>query len=134
MSDELPQSVAFPSFVRMRRSELAAVCLQHIVSGIDLSLAMTESSGAAPAHAGVLAGYTHWGGTWRDLDVYVRWNWGISRTLLFVLNPAAIKANIQLLDDGGCTESFLLSRAHLLEWIETLPWKDEVRDIIARLT
>lgn len=134
MSDELPESVDLRPFVRIRRSELAAVCLQHVASGIDLSVAATGSGGAgAPVQAGLLAGYTQWGATWQALQVYVRWNWGISQNLLFVLNPAAIKANIQLLDDTGSVESFLLSRAHLFECIEALPWRDTLRDVIPQL-
>jgi hypothetical protein len=97
-----------------------------------LSVAATGQNGA-PAQAGGLAGYTQWGATWRTLQVYVHWNWGISQELLFVLNPAGIKANIQLLDDAGAVESFLLSRARLLEWIEAFPWRDALRDVIARL-
>ncbi len=108
------------------------MCLRHAASGIDLSLAGTGSSDAPP-QAGLLAGYTQWGATWQALQVYVRWNWGISQNLLFVLNPAAIKANIQLLDDAGSVESFLLSRAHLFEWIEVLPWRDTLRDVIPQL-
>ncbi len=108
------------------------MCLQHIASGIDLSVAATGSGGAA-VQAGLLAGYTQWEATWQALQVYVRWNWGISQNLLFVLNPAAIKANIQLLDDAGSVESFLLSRAHLFEWIEALPWRDTLREVIPQL-
>ena len=132
MSDELPQTVDLPPAVRLRRAELAAICLQHIVSGIDLSLAVTEGSGLS-AHGNVLAGYTQWGAMWRDAKVNVRWNWGLSQDLLFVLNPAAIKANILLLNDAGATESFMRSRAHLLEWIEALAWQDTVRNVIAQL-
>lgn len=108
------------------------MCLQHVASGIDLSVAATGSSGA-PVQAGILAGYTQWGATWHALQVYVRWNWGLSQDLLFVLNPAAIRANIQLLDDAGSVESFLLSRAHLFEWIEVLPWRDTLRGVIPQL-
>lgn len=132
MSDQLPQSVNLRPFVRIRRSELATVSLQHVASGIDLSLAATEWSGT-PAQTGILAGYTEWRATWHALEVSVSWSWGSSQALLFVLNPAGIKANIQLLDDAGNVESFLLSRAHLLEWIEALPWRDTLRDLIARL-
>lgn len=80
----------------------------------------------------MLTGYTQWAATWQALEVYVRWNWGISQDLLFVLNPAGIKANIQLLDDTGRVESFLLSRAHLFEWIEALSWRDTLRVALSR--
>ena len=112
---------------------MAAVCLRHVASGIDLSVAATGSSGVPAQPDGMLAGYTQWGTTWQALELHVRWNWGISQDLLFVLNPAGIKANIQLLDDAGRVESFLLSRAHLFEWIESLPWRDTLRSVIAQL-
>jgi hypothetical protein len=116
--------------VYVRRAELAAVCLRHIASGIDLSLAASGSNG--PPHPGALTGYTQWGAPWRDRNVLVRWNWGNSQDLLFVLNPAAIRANILLLDETDSAASFLLSRAQLLEWIESFPWREPVRELIAR--
>lgn len=107
------------------------MCLQHRASGIDLSLAATGSSGTH-AQTGILAGYTQWRALWRTHDVRVCWNWGRSQSVLFVLNPAGIRANIQLLDDAGNVESFLLSRAYLLEWIEALPWRDTLQELIAQ--
>jgi len=115
----------------MRRAELAAVCLRHIASGIDLSLAATQWSGPLPASPGAVAGYTQWGATWREREILVRWHWGCSQELLFVLNPAAIRANILLLDETGAAQSFLLSRAQLLEWIESFAWREPVGELIA---
>ncbi len=105
--------------------------MQHIASGIDSSLTVTEWSGTV-ADADTLAGYTEWGATWHGEEVYLFWNWGISQDVLYVLNPAAIKANIQLFDDDCTVASFLLNRAHLFKWIETLAWRDTVRAVIAR--
>jgi len=118
--------------VRVPRSELAEVCLHHIRSGIDVSLAATDSHGTSVPES-VLSGYTQWGATWHGREIQVCWNWGVSGDLLFVLNPAAIKANILLVDETAAAESFLLSRAHLLEWIEGHPWRDPVRKVIALL-
>jgi len=130
LNDGFPQ-LDLPSVVHMHRAELAAVCLRHIVSGIDLSLAATEWGGAA-VPSGALAGYTQWGAIWRGHEILVRWHWGRSQDLLFVLNPAAIRANILLLDETDGAQSFLLSRAQLLEWIETFPWREPVGELIAR--
>ena len=144
LSDELPQW-HLPSVVHLRRAELAAICLEHIASGIDLSLAATEPSAAetgwSPGPTGVsgsatraaaVTGYTRWGATWREREILVRWNWGRSADLLFVLNPAAIRANILLLDEAEGAGSFLLSRAALLEWIESCAWREPVAELIAR--
>jgi hypothetical protein len=137
LSDQF-QQWRLPSVICLRRTELAAVCLRHIASGLDLSLAAAELSpaaagrGGSSAPPGAVSGYTQWGATWREQEILVRWNWGRSQDLIFVLNPAAIRANILLLDETDDAESFLLSRAQLLEWIESFDWREPVCELIAR--
>jgi hypothetical protein len=117
-----------PPVVLVRRSELASIRLRHIASTIDLSLSVPEGAAAAPL-ADALTGYTEWGTTRRGVELYVCWTWGMLRNSLVVLSPAALSANIQL-TDGGKTLPFLLNRAHILGWVESLPWREKVKEAV----
>jgi hypothetical protein len=109
-------------------AELAAVRLQHIGSAIDVSLAVVEWGVAAPS-TGAVAGYTAWGATRERVKLHACWDWAVVRGSLVVLNPAALRTNIRLLD-GVTAMAFLLSQAHIFEWIESMPWRDKVDEIV----
>lgn len=112
-------------YVRLSRSELAAVPFRHLVSAIDLSIAVPEGfAGAVPNDA--LTGYTEWAGTWRLVELSLGWDWGVVGNAVIILNPAQIRTNIKLMAEDGLAEAPLLARTHILERIETLPWREVV--------
>lgn len=130
MTDQPPQRSNLPPVVFLSRSELEAICLRHIASGVDLSLAFPARIGGTPA-IGALAGYTEWGATRESEQLCVCWSWGVLQSSLVVLNPGALKANIQLME-GSVVVPLLLNRVYLYEWIESLPWRETVREVVSR--
>jgi hypothetical protein len=110
-------------YVRVSRSELAAVSFRQLASAIDLSIAVPEGfEGILPND--VLTGYTEWAGTWQRVELSIGWDWGVVGNAVVILNPAQIRTNILLVTEGGLAEAPLLARAHLLERIEELPWRE----------
>jgi len=107
-------------YVRIPVSELPTVELHHLVSKHDTSIVV---SGQGDGDATV-TGYTEWVGTWRTQSVSVGWDWGVIHGAVIVLNPSEIRTNILLLADDLSAESRDRATIHLLDWIESMPWRD----------
>ena len=128
MSAKPQKRSVLPPLVFLSRADLEPFVLHHIASGLDSSLTVPEGSHAEPPSDAV-AGFTEWGARRRGLELYVCWNWAVLQSSLMVLNPAALRANIQLME-GAAAVPALLNRAYLHEWIESLPWRDKVKEVV----
>ena len=110
---------SYDGYVRIPISALPSVELRHLVSEKDLSIAALgeERSGVT------ITGYTEWVGSWQDLAVSVGWDWGVMQDVIVVLNPNEIRTNVQLISENCHPEQPMLARIHLLNWIESMPWR-----------
>jgi hypothetical protein len=116
--------------VRIPKSDLRNLRLRHSASAVDLSLSVPEGV-APPSELHSLSGYTRWVGLWSDATVHASWNWGVLLESLVIISPHELKTNIRLAEDG-VDLSVLLNKACLLEWIESLAWRDPVWETIVR--
>ena len=115
-------------YLRISKAALLSINLRHLASAIDLSLGVSERPAGVSSDA--LTGYTEWVGNWYDAEISVGWDWWVVRGSIAVLNPAEIRTNIQVIAADGHSESSLMTRIHLLEWIETLPWRDVLMQVV----
>jgi hypothetical protein len=114
----------------MPKAALPQVPLCHINSHIDTSVAHGAQRALAPRSSPIV-GYTEWGARWAAAEAYVSWNWAHVSGGIVVLDPAAIRTNIVLVDEGD-TLSMLLNKAHIYESIEVLPWRAVIEELLAR--
>jgi len=96
---------------------------------LDRSLIVAPSAASA-ADSGALAGHTEWSASWQATEVYVSWQWAVLRETLIVFDPAALRTNILITEDGRGVGR-VHNIAHIFEWIETLPWRLVVGQFIA---
>jgi hypothetical protein len=129
LSDQLHDPLALPPIVEVPGSALGALCLCHLRTVIDPSLVVAPTA-ASPSAAGTLAGYTEWSARWRATEVYVSWKWAVLRETLIVLDPAALRTNILVTEEGRAVAPFQ-NIAYIFEWIETMPWRFAVGEVIA---
>lgn len=114
------------------RSELPLISLFHLASDIDMSIALPHGA-ASDAAADVITGFTEWAGEWRDTQISVGWDWGVIAGQIIVLHPAEMRTNVLIMDDGTFA-SAMLTRVHLLSWIETLPWRAPIAELLKSRT
>ncbi len=115
-------------YVRIPTSALRSVELRHFVSEIDPTIAIVDDATAATT----ITGITEWIGWWDDMTVSVGWDWAVLQGLVIPLNPNEIRSNILLIGADGGPEPPAVARIHLLYWIETLPWRQNViHDLLA---
>jgi len=105
-------------YVRIPTLALATVQLRHLVSERDSTIAV--AAGTQPA----ITGYTEWVGDWSNSSVTVGWDWGVVQGVIVVIDPAEIRTNILLVREDQRAEPRDLARIHLLEWIESMPWRE----------
>jgi hypothetical protein len=117
-------------YVRIPTSALQTVKLRHFVSEKDLSIAVPE--GTAPA--GTITGFTEWVGSRQELTISVGWDWGVVQGVVVLLSPNEIRTNIQLINDDGRPEPEAIAKIRLLDWIESLPWRGFIDELLARQT
>ena len=116
-------------FVQIKAPALQEVRFRHVRSAIDLSLgAPLEVQGALPETS--ISGYTEWVADASGERLSLGWDWAIVRELIVVLNPTAMRSNLQVIVDDGLIESPALTRIRLLEHLETLPWRLFVQRLV----
>jgi hypothetical protein len=117
------------AYVRMRRTELPQLRIHHLTSAIDQSIALPEGLAAAPAE--VISGHTEWVGTWHGAQVSIGWDWAFVDDTIIFLHPIEIRTNLQLIAPDDLAESPILTRVHLHEWLESLPWREgAIQDLV----
>jgi hypothetical protein len=113
-------------YVRILTAEVAGVQLRHLISEKDTSIAVP---GAAAA---TITGITEWVGSWRGQTVTVGWDWAVIDGVVAIVNPGEIRTNIRFISHAGAPEPPAIAQIYLLEWIESLPWRDgAVGDLLA---
>jgi Domain of unknown function (DUF4902) len=117
-------------YVRIPTSALGSLELRHLISEKDLTIAVIDSAQAGTAAA--ITGYTEWIGTWQHLTVSLGWDWGVVHGVVVVLNPNEIRTNIQLIGEDSRVEPPALAKIHLLDWIESLPWRENAIEDLLR--
>ena len=110
---------SFDGYVRVPTMALGAIQLRHLVSERDLTIAAVDGD-TQPE----ITGYTEWVGVWSDSSVSVGWDWGVVQGVIVVIDPAAIRTNILLVNEVQRAEPRDLARIHLLQWIESMPWRE----------
>jgi hypothetical protein len=120
--------MAHESHPATRRARIATAALPH------LRFEHVSSAVAEDASHEFLTGSTRWRATEHQVEITLHWAWGRVSGLIVVVNPAQITTNVVLVDANGNPERSLRARAHLLEHIETLPWRDAVRPLIEAAT
>jgi hypothetical protein len=71
-----------------------------------------------------VTGVTQWLGSWRSHPVTVAWDWAALRGVVVLLNPKEIRTNIRLVDGNGTELAKGLATIHIVEWIESLRWRE----------
>lgn len=121
---------AYDGYLRIPTSELSSVQLRHLVSEKDPTIAVAGDPSAGGA---TTTGITEWVGVWRDRAVTVGWDWGVIEGSVVLLNASEIRTNIQLIGRDGTPESPSATRAHLLKWLESQPWRETaIYDLLDR--
>jgi hypothetical protein len=85
---------------------------------------LSEPLSTSDLQARDITGTTEWGADWKNEFVSVRWMWGVVRNIVIVLDPSRICTNIQLTSRQDLPEPRSLANIYLLEWIESLPWRE----------
>jgi hypothetical protein len=108
-------------YVWLPTSELASIRLRHLVSEKDPTIGVLgdEAGGVT------VTGITEWVGTWCNDTLTVGWDWGVLRGAVVILNATEIRTNIQLLAADNNPEAPAVARIHLLEWVESHPWRED---------
>jgi hypothetical protein len=105
-------------YVRIPTLALANIQLRHLVSERDETIGVV--AGTQPA----ITGYTEWVGVWSNSSLTVGWDWGVIQGVIAVIDPAEIRTNILLMNEDQRAEPRDLARIHLLQWIESMPWRE----------
>ena len=111
--------------VRIPIAALRTIELRHLVSAKDPTIA------ASDPHASII-GYTEWVGTWSGSTISLGWDWGVVHSLVLVVNPNEIRSNISLVSADSLVEPPGRTRIHLLEWIESIPWRETAIEPLLR--
>jgi hypothetical protein len=109
-------------YVRIRESALACLQVEHLSSGIDMSILNPMPPGDAVGDS--VTGYTEWIGRWRGTEVSIGWDWCIRYGEVVLVNPSEIRTNIQLVSDLGVALTPRQGRAQLAKWIDTFAWRE----------
>ena len=121
----LPDNRKRGGYIQVPTAELPTIRLRHLLTKEDSSIAVLDG---ADIGAPGITGITEWVGTWQNpphnLTVTVGWDWGALQDSVVLLNPLEIRTNIELLDSKGRVEPQKAARIHLIEWIESHPWRD----------
>jgi hypothetical protein len=109
-------------YVRMSLAQLRSTSLSHLISNLDEGGETMESDLASPA-----TGYSEWIGSGFPA-LTLGWDWrlelGRNHVKLTLLNEP--RSNIMLLDDQGTDLGPETTRRLLAEFVDDLPWRDEV--------
>lgn len=76
---------------------------------------------------GELNGRTEWIGVCGCAQFDISWEWAFVADVVVVLRPSKLRTNVELIDARGLTQSPMRTKVCLLEWIETLPWREQVK-------
>ncbi len=107
-------------------SALPTTTLRHLISGADPSITAVDM-----AEKPVITGFTEWVGTWNNKTITVGWDWGVVSGAIVLLNPKEIRSNVVLVSDERNPLPAERSRAKMLQWIDSLPWREgAIRDAI----
>lgn len=117
--------------VRVPRSEIAALDIAHVRSEYDASIALREGMSGDPS-VDVTTGVTEWAGEWHDAPISVGWDWGVIAGQISVIHPDGIRTNVRIVRDDGSLASEMLTRIYLLEWLESLPWRQAILELLSR--
>ncbi|HEU4778996.1 MAG TPA: DUF4902 domain-containing protein, partial [Steroidobacteraceae bacterium] len=116
-----PENRKRGGYVQVPTAELPTIRLRHLLSEEDSSIAVLRG---AEIGAPSITGITEWVGTWQNLTVTVGWDWGAMQDFVVLLNPQEIRTSIQLVDAEGRAEPLMVARIHLVQWIESHPWRE----------
>jgi hypothetical protein len=109
--------------IRIHTSLLQHLVLQHWSSAVD-------TPDVQYAWDRALTGSTHWGSRSDEDSVEICWHWAELREALVILDPHRIRTNLLLLGPTGLEEPRLRALIYIVDYLETLPWRAEVRRLL----
>jgi hypothetical protein len=121
----VPHSPNSDGYVRIARSHLSSIDLHHLESAIDLSIPIHNTMSNFPS--ATITGYTEWYGAYGGESISVGWDWAIVDARIIILPPAGIRTNIRVVDENGHDDSLAQSQFHIVNWIDTIPWRGEIQ-------
>lgn len=114
-------------YVRITTTELLSVRLTHLISEKDLTILVPGDEDGT-----TITGITEWVGAHRNMPLSVGWDWGILQQTIVLLSPNEIRTNIQIVSADGRPELPAIAKVRLLHWIETLPWREAIEELLRR--
>lgn len=108
-------------YVRVPRSALSSVTMRHVMSAVDLTIAVPPEI-SKRVSGDLITGYSEWTGAWGSTDLSMGWDWGIIDGAPMLLNQAEIRTNMMVVGEDQF-ESSVLSRQYLATWMSTFPWQ-----------
>lgn len=116
-------------YVQIPELELAGIQLEHLTSAIDMSISLPQGD----LSSDTLTGYTEWVAKWQTRQLSIGWDWAFSNETVILIHADEIRSNVLLIGENGAPRSPGMTRRRLVEWVETLPWREgAVRALIQR--
>lgn len=116
-------------YVQIPEFELPGIQLEHLTSAIDISISLPQGD----LSSDTLTGYTEWVAKWQARQVSIGWDWAFSNETVILIHADEIRSNVLLLGENGAPRSPGATRRRLVEWVETLLWREgAVRALIQR--
>ena len=109
--------------IRIRTSLLNSIVLHHRASVLDPTYALGLWSRTP-------TGSTFWTGDPNTSRIEIGWRWAKLHDAIVILEPTLIQTNLLLLGPSGREEPRLRALLHIVDYVETLPWRDPVRRLL----
>lgn len=121
-------AVSEDGYIRLQFMELQAICLSHLVSGLDEESPASTCDGAVPTE---IAGYTEWISNTMP-TITIGWDWQMlaENKRILLRKVGAPRSNIMLLDSAGMDVGPENTLIRLDALIDALAWPNEVRNQI----
>jgi hypothetical protein len=85
--------------------------------------------------AGCCAGHTLWCRSAGKVSACLGWDWiEMSRGVFAMVDPMHVVTNMQILTANGDVLGATDAALHLNQFVRSLPWQDEVRSLLNRMT
>lgn len=115
--------------IRLSISELLAIPMKHLVSGVDVDGPSTLSH---CGRATMISGYTEWVSV-NNPTISIGWDWHIQSGAygFFWARVGLPSSNVRLIKGRDNSEDWDKSRNLLATVVDALPWRERMPDVIA---
>lgn len=131
MKPDLPSmgnmlSISDDGYIRLQLSELRAVDMRHLISGLDENMPEARSGCGLPT---TISGYTEWISDTMPV-ITIGWDWQMQSST-HLLRLGEPRSNLILLDGRRMDIDCIKNSALLEEFVDTLGWQTVVMGQIA---